>query len=76
MVEKWFCLYIGVFWYKISRYLVPIIHIILFYYPFGVQKLVTVLGQSSPLPVLRIILTAFGLSNLQLTGDYDDLITA
>ena len=41
MVNKWFCLYIGAFWYKLAHYLVPIIHIILFYHHFGVQKLVT-----------------------------------
>ena len=41
MVNEWFCLYIGAFWYKISQYFAPIIHIILFYQPFGVQKLVT-----------------------------------
>lgn len=47
MVDLWFCLYIGVFWHKISHYLVPIIHIILFYYSFGVQKLVTGLCADS-----------------------------
>jgi hypothetical protein len=47
MMDVWLCLYIGVFWYKISHYLVFIIHIILFYHPFGVQKLVTVLGKYS-----------------------------
>ena len=41
MVDKWLCLYIGVFWYKLTHYLASIIHIILFYRPFGVQKLVT-----------------------------------
>lgn len=30
MVDVWFCLYIGVFWHQISRYLVPIIHIFCF----------------------------------------------
>ena len=41
MVKSWFCLYIGVFWCKITQYLAPIIHIILFYHHFGVQKMVT-----------------------------------
>jgi hypothetical protein len=40
MVDAWFCLYIGVFWRKISQYFAPIIHILLFYQPFEVQKLV------------------------------------
>ena len=47
MVDTWFCLYIGVFWYKLSRYLVSIIHIILFYQPFGVQKLVAIFCQDT-----------------------------
>jgi hypothetical protein len=41
MVNLWFCLYIGVLWYKIAQYFASIIRIILFYQPFGVQKLVT-----------------------------------
>ena len=41
MVDLWFWLYIGVLCYKITHYLVSIIHIFLFYQPFGVQKLVT-----------------------------------